>query len=186
MPVAGNKYRVVSIAPHSLTGVYKNTYGDLAGFECINTGEQFIMEVKSLKNIDEFDPAAEMAQQYTRDGQKVVALYDSGLNAEFPMSVWLEGGNAPLAYTKKGRFNRSDENDSTLDIITRPPPKPLEVRYLQSFLDSNKNFSLRTWFELSELRSYQSKAPKLTTLRVERHMFDPNTGTLTVTEESAI
>lgn len=82
-----------------------------------------------------FDINADISRQYTRDGRKVLAIhkfYDAHL--VYPISAIVEGTTSPVPYVCDGRYYSGDD-DSNMDIITRPIEKPLIVDYLNVYND---------------------------------------------------
>lgn len=75
-----------------------------------------------------FDITADISRQYTRDGRKVLAIFDSGLDVEYPIAVWIDGELSPRSVDTVGNIYKGEENSS--DVITQPIILPDVVKYV--------------------------------------------------------
>lgn len=85
-----------------------------------------------------FDINAPIERQFTRDGRKVLAIYDSGLDCKHPIAAWIEGNNIALRFTKYGDCCWDDSSDTCSDIITRPKSLPLVVTFHNVYPTANR------------------------------------------------
>ena len=115
-----------------------------------------------------FDITADISRQFTRDGRKVLAIYDSGLDCKYPIAAWFENENASITLTKNGCCWNNSGSYSGSDIITRSEPLPLVTTFHNIYpTDSN---SLKI---CENNRAYLTTLATLATIKIT---FDPNTG----------
>lgn len=71
---------------------------------------------------------ADISQQFTLDNRKVLHLYDSKLDVEFPIVAWIEGEVSSHDVTREGKSFNSGLCYK-FDIVTRPKVQPLIIFY---------------------------------------------------------
>ena len=115
-----------------------------------------------------FDITAPIERQFTRDGRKVLAIFDSGLDCKYPIAAWFENENASVTLTKNGCCWNTSGSYNGYDIITRPEPLPLIVHYcnvyVSGLLGSHSTLESAQLHAASNVRA------------ILRVTFDPNTG----------
>lgn len=83
--------------------------------------------------MQEFDINAPIEQQFTRDGRKVLAILNSGLDVMFPLAVFVEWNTGATSSTIEGKYY-GDGTESDDDIITR---KPDIKTYMTSYFNTD-------------------------------------------------
>lgn len=61
----------------------------------------------------------------TRDGQEVLAIFDSCLDVKYPISAWIPGSDAPLGFTSEGLYY-SDQIHN-FDLVYPPKTRKVQV-----------------------------------------------------------
>jgi hypothetical protein len=70
--------------------------------------------------MNKFDINAPIENQRTRNGRKVLRIFDSQLPTNFPLAVFIEGNQGAVAVTLSGRYYDSGE-DHACDLQTITP-----------------------------------------------------------------
>lgn len=89
-----------------------------------------------MKMLKMFDPKAPIEQQFTRDGRKVLAIFDSGLEVDFPIVAWVDGECCAKGLTRFAEFYE-DRSACGADIITRPAQLDMIVYYQNLYLNGD-------------------------------------------------
>ena len=122
-----------------------------------------------------FDITADISRQYTDDGYKVLKIFDSELDMDYPITAYIEqheGKITSRSFTKEGKFYKGDRSrvsdDVLFDLVTRPEVKPKKTIY--SIYDAD-DLHLVGWSVIkSSVDSWKEKGSKVVELT-----FDPNT-----------
>lgn len=117
-----------------------------------------------------FDITASIERQFTRDGQKVLAIYDSGLDCKFPISAWFQGWSQALSLCSDGSEISADVK-SNYDIITRPELLPLVITFHNVYRLTTNRAVLHDSLGVCEAHRFFDDI--LASVKVT---FDPNTG----------
>jgi hypothetical protein len=112
-----------------------------------------------------FDINAPIERQFTRDGRKVLAIFDSGLGVDYPISAWVENNPESNAYMHCGRCNKYGESNA--DLISRSVQLPLIV----SYLNFHVNGVARCFTDFGLALEKQGNA-----IAIAKLTFDPNNG----------
>lgn len=75
----------------------------------------------------EFDINVPIERQFTRDGRKVLAIFNSGLDITYPITAFIEGEEGSQTFKTDGSYYA--DYSCHHDIITRPEVKPNVVKY---------------------------------------------------------
>jgi hypothetical protein len=170
-------HRVVCFGVHG----HKPSYGYIYGIENIKTGSQHIIGAEGLKEYKEFDITAPIERQYTRDGRKITALFDSGKDdVKYPVSAWVDGQQAPDGFTRDGKYV-ADQSGTGNDIVTRPKYRPLLTRYIETYISENGSINAVSFTNLTALRDAQRDTPNCTPVMVQEITHNPNDNTTHVT-----
>jgi hypothetical protein len=81
-----------------------------------------------------FDINAPIEQQYTRNGKKVLYVYDTEQEISQPIIAVVEGKVELLTFSRDGMYAL---NQCDRDLITRPAKKKLCADYLEVFHDGS-------------------------------------------------
>jgi hypothetical protein len=111
-----------------------------------------------------FDINAPIAQQFTRDGRKVLAICDSGLDIKYPICAWVKGAFVDLIVVT---CCRDGSNSDDVDLTTRPAQLPLIV----SYLNFHANGVARCFTDFDLALEKQGNA-----IAIAKLTFDPNNG----------
>jgi len=72
----------------------------------------------------------------TRDGKKVLHIYDSGIG-DFPIAAWIEGGGT-ATYTRDGKWGMTLDRHP-LDLVHEPKKRTVHIVLCRSALDGAIN-----------------------------------------------
>ena len=117
-----------------------------------------------------FDIKAPLARQQTRDGRKVLSIFDSGLDVRFPIVAWISGPGSPnsFVFTRNG-YGCYGDTQNALDIITLPEAALFQSFWVNIYPYGLKSIVSSSYARASEIRTYEAIA----TIKIT---YDPNTG----------
>ena len=124
--------------------------------------------LRRIKGIKMFDIKAQLERQCTRNGGKVLAIFDSGLDISHPVVVWADNSGSPFSLTRNGCLY-IDGHPHCYDVITLPKEAPVSVSWVNIYPDGLKSIISSSYAQASGIRTHEAIA----TVEIT---FDPNTG----------
>lgn len=79
----------------------------------------------------------------TRDGRKVRVLCTDGPDLRYPVIGLVDGELRPETWTIGGRFARSADNPTHLDLINTPDPPVTLTRWVNVYPDMERSYRSR-------------------------------------------
>lgn len=116
-----------------------------------------------------FDIKAPLKRQRTRDGRKILAIFDSGLDCPMPIVVWhVSANNEVRPYSLRLDGHTNNEGYSINDAITLPEQLPLIVSLHHVYDGHIGTGHIEGSAGISEKNPFTIATLKIT--------FDPNSG----------